>query len=374
MKNDKQSMSISQRGLSLVELMVGLAVGLVISLGLLMLVAGTSNAFKIQDDFSRLQENGAAALHYLVDDIRMAGFYGLAMSSGSVSLDSATLATAGINAIANDCAAGNPTPPWSLKLLQPIDVHSGLTQASVNAALPCIEANDFATSNASVIVLRGATGTPVANLAENTLYVQSSPSQSPNTILFKGSRFAALKAAGLTRSLANGNDFPIFAYQSHVYYIRPCSRPTAATCSNVLNEDGGSSIPTLVRHELSGASLQLVPLVEGVERINLLYGIDIPKNDLGIYDPVNGKYDGIVDQFTDAPGDLTQVVAVRVFVLIRAASTSPGYSDAGKRYNLGSGPDFQCTAGVDCNFRRHVFSQTTSVRNCAQRRGGGNSC
>ncbi len=365
MKIDKQPLLDKQQGLSLVELMVGLAVGLVISLGLLMLVSGTSNAFKVQDDFSRLQESGAAALHYLIDDFRMAGFYGLAMSSGSVSLDSATLATAGINAIANDCAAGSPSPPWSLNLLQPIDIQSGLTPANVHAALPCIEADDFAAGNASVIMLRGAVGTPLAAgaLDANALYVQSSPSQSPNTLLFKGANFAALKAANLTRSFANGTDFPIFAYQSHVYYIRPCSRRTAATCSNMLNDDGGSSIPTLVRHELAGASLQLVPLAEGVERINLLYGIDT-------------NNDGIVDQFIAAPTalELPSIVAVRIYVLVRTASTSSGYSDAGKNYDLGGGVNFTCTPGVDCNLRRHVFSQVASLRNCAQRRGGGNTC
>ena len=354
----------SQSGVSLVELMVGLAVGLVISLGLFMMLAGTSNAFKVQDDFARLQENGAMALRYLVDDIRMAGFYGLAMNSQSVHLDIATLATAGIGGITDDCAAGAPSPPWSLNLLQPIDVRSGLTQANVNTTLPCIQTNDFATSNASVIILRGATGSPIpaANLDATTLYVQSSPSQDPNTLLFRGGKFADLKVGELTRTFGNGDDFPIFEYQSHVYYVRPCSRPTppATTCSNLLNDDGGRSIPTLVRHQLAGSTLQLVPLVEGVERINLLYGIDT-------------NNDGVVEQFTGAPADWAQVVAVRVYVLVRTVSAAPSYSDANKSYDLGD-TTFTCTVNVDCNFRRHVFSQIASVRNCAQRRSGANPC
>lgn len=360
----------SQRGFSLVELMVGLAVGLVISLGLFMMLAGTSNAFKVQDDFARLEENGATALRYLVDDIRMAGFYGLAMGSQSVNLDSTTLGNAGINGITDDCATGTPSPPWSLNLKQPIVVESGVTKANVNATLPCIEANDFAASNASVIILRGATGAPipVANLDANTLYVQSAPSNETNTILFKGGNFAAMKTAGNTRLLGNGADAPIFEYQSHVYYLRPCSRPTAATtCSSLLDDDGGRSIPTLVRHELDYSTapqptLKLVPLVEGIERINLLYGIDT-------------NNDGVVEQFTAAPADWTQVVAVRIYVLVRTASTSPGYSDANKSYDLGDGVPFNCTvANAPCNLRRHVFSQIASLRNCAQRRGGGGQC
>ena len=54
-----------QRGLSLIEMMVGLTIGLVLTLGLFTLIANTSQSFKVQDDFSRMQENGATAFRYI---------------------------------------------------------------------------------------------------------------------------------------------------------------------------------------------------------------------------------------------------------------------------------------------------------------------
>ena len=103
------------------------------------------------------------------------------------------------------------------------------------------------------------------------------------------------------------------------------------------------------------------PLVQGVEMIDFLYGVD-----------ANG--DGVPDRFTAAPagGDWAGVVVVRVSVLVRDTLGSAGYDDTGKVYDLnGDGvADFTCTANVNCTFRRHVFTQNFQVRNVAQRRGG----
>jgi len=349
----------SQRGISMVELLVGLTISLVISLGLFMMVAGTSNAFKVQDDFARLQENGASALRYLVDDIRMAGFYGNGASVASVNLDSLPVIAAD-----NDCGAvvaGPPARPFALDLATPFAVRSDLTPDTVSGVFPCIAKANFY-PDSLVIVLRGATGTAAAALDGNTLYVQSNPSQDPNTILFRGDSFAAMKTAVQTRSFSNGDDAPIFAYQTHVYYIRPCSRPTGGLPAKPLcqgSDDGGRPVPTLVRQELANQKMQETALIEGVERLNMLYGID-------------SDNDGVADQFTAAPADPTQVVGGRIFVLVRTDATASGYSDAAKSYDLGGGMTFNCTLqAAPCNVRRHVFSKITSVRNCAQRRGGG---
>ncbi|MBE7422839.1 MAG: PilW family protein [Zoogloeaceae bacterium] len=369
-----------QAGLSLVELMVGLAIGLVLSLGLVVMLSGTSRNFKVQDDFARLQENGALALRYLLDDVRTAGFYGWAASVGSID---PTLRAA--IAIANDCGAAVNAPGAALNMELPISVDNTLTPASVAAAYPCITGNNFL-SGSPVIALRGAPGyrvwdrnnndnllddlTAEPNFA-NTIYVQSSPAQDPNTIIFQGSGYAALRASGQHRAYTPSSgvvcalcEGPVFEYQSHVYYIRPCSRPTppATDCSPAGTDDGGRSIPTLVRHELVGTVMQLTPLVEGVERLTLLYGVD-------------DNQDGIPDRYTGNPAGLGEsITAVRIDVLVRTTTRTAGYDDAGKTYNLGGGVVFTCTPGVDCDFKRHVFSQTAQVRNCAQRRGLVGTC
>ncbi len=375
-----QAMQAAQSGLSLVEMMIGLAIGLVLSAGLLTLLANTSRSFKVQDDFARLQENGALTLRYLLDDVRMAGFYGWASSVGS-------LETTMRNAIAitSDCGAVVTASGAALNMELPISVDNALTPATVTAAYPCIAANNFL-AGSPVIAMRGATGYRVwdrnanDNLTDdiaaetnftNTLYVQSSPAQDPNTIIFKGSDYAALRAAGLNRAYTPGGGIvcagcegPVFEYQAHVYYVRPCSRPTAPAteCSPAGTDDGGRSIPTLVRHELVGTTMQLTPLVEGVERLTLLYGQDT-------------NQDGIPDRFTGNPAGLgDSITAVRLAVLVRTTATTPGFDDSNKTYDLGGGVTFTCTPGIDCNFKRHVFTQTVQVRNCAQRRGLVGTC
>ena len=65
-----------QAGFSLVELMVALALGLLILVGLSTLFANTSVARGEIDKACRQIENGRFALQTLTDDIRHAGYYG----------------------------------------------------------------------------------------------------------------------------------------------------------------------------------------------------------------------------------------------------------------------------------------------------------
>ena len=80
----REERRLAPRGLSLVELTVGLAIGLVLTLGLFTLISNQSLAFKVQNDFARMQENGATALRYIGDSVRMAGFYGYTMNPANI--------------------------------------------------------------------------------------------------------------------------------------------------------------------------------------------------------------------------------------------------------------------------------------------------
>ena len=67
-----------QHGLSLVELMVALTIGLFLTAGIIQLFIGTSQTYRFNESMSRLQENGRFALEILARDLRMAGFSGCA--------------------------------------------------------------------------------------------------------------------------------------------------------------------------------------------------------------------------------------------------------------------------------------------------------
>ena len=85
--------------MSLIELMIGLTIGLMLTLGLFTLIAGQSTTFKTQDDFARMQENATSALRYIGDSIRMAGFYGFTQDPAAISL------TAGAVSTSADCGS-----------------------------------------------------------------------------------------------------------------------------------------------------------------------------------------------------------------------------------------------------------------------------
>lgn len=62
-----------QKGLSLVELMIGIALGLVVILAVVYVFAGSRASYRHQESFSGVQEAGRIALEVLSRDIRMAG-------------------------------------------------------------------------------------------------------------------------------------------------------------------------------------------------------------------------------------------------------------------------------------------------------------
>lgn len=65
-----------QVGVTLVELMVAMAIGLVLTAGIGQIYLGTRNVYRINENAARLQENGRFAIDELNRDIRMAGFAG----------------------------------------------------------------------------------------------------------------------------------------------------------------------------------------------------------------------------------------------------------------------------------------------------------
>ena len=368
---------VRQAGLSLVELMVGLSIGLFLTLGLFTLISNTSNTFKVQDDFARMQDNAAAAMRYLGGSLRMAGFYGYASDATVINT-----ALGGVTTT-TDCGSGTNTPStnWAINLQVPVFGINGLTPLTVNTAVPCIASANFVSvpGGQQILVTRGAIGVRIpdpnadGNLTDGvaaqrnyttTVFVQSDPSAG---LIFYGKDFATLKGSAQTRTLPNGNDIDIFEYAVHVYYLRPCSRfASGTTCT--AGADDGKPIPTLVRQELQGSAMTEVALAEGIERMSFLYGID---------NTGAGGPDGVTDTFTANPGsaDWGNVVSVRVALLVRASSPTSQHDDSDKTYDLdGDGNvDYRCTTDTltpaPCSYKRKVFTQLFQLRNIAQRRG-----
>jgi len=67
---------VRERGLTLVELMVAMALGLVILIGVVYVFAGSRASYRHQESYSAVQESGRIALELMGRDLRMAGHTG----------------------------------------------------------------------------------------------------------------------------------------------------------------------------------------------------------------------------------------------------------------------------------------------------------
>jgi type IV pilus assembly protein PilW len=114
----------SQRGLSLIELMVALTIGLLLSFGILQIFSASKTAYQLQEGLSRIQENGRFAAQFLQGKLRMAGF----MGCGN---DMARSANGGfINHLAR--YGGNPLP--ELRFQRPVEGFSFSGELDAGAA------------------------------------------------------------------------------------------------------------------------------------------------------------------------------------------------------------------------------------------------
>lgn len=353
-------------------------------------MGSTGTAFKNTTNIAHSQDAAATAMKYLGDSIKMAGFYGYTADPSmiGVSADSSM-------AVANDCGSSTnpPASNWAVQTTNYLMPVFGQTSTTINGVFPCIKTSNFE-QHSPLLITRYANGHSMAyplfgtspaqaNGTMNSaaldsvnnpgkVFIQADPG---GGILFRASQFDTIKAAGNSRSrlkkatdiqaayagaaVNDPIDISIQEFSSYVYYVRPCSNTNnAGNCSGV------DTIPTLVRQELTSSGSQPtmteVPLVEGIERVYYIFGIDTDNN-------------GTPNIFTDspAPADIQNIVSIKVSLLVRDITSSSTYSDSGKTYDLSgiglSGGLFTCS-GSSCNYHRKVYSETFQVRNSSLRR------
>lgn len=330
-------------GLSLVEMMISIAIGLIILAAVVTIFANTSSARNELERTSRQIENGRYAVELLSDDLRLAGFYG-ELNVGSV-----------IPPLPNPCST--TAADWASAIplhLQGYDNGSG--------APACIPASLKA--NTDIVAVRRAR-TCVAGVSDcpasaaGTPYIQVSlcgteaGSATPYVLGLQGT-------ATFDRKLKNCAAGPPFAglrqYFVNIYFIST-------------DNGAGQNIPTLKRMELTGSSLIETPLVEGIEHFNIEYGID-------------NNHDGVPDAYTTDPTNYTyagcmactpvenwtNVVTAKFFILARNIEVSPGYIDT-KTYSLGTdAAGNPITFTPSDSYRRHIYTSLVRIANPAGRR------
>jgi type IV pilus assembly protein PilW len=82
--NSRSAARRPQAGLSLIELMIAIALGALLLLGLVQIFGGVRNTFGTNEALSRIQENSRFALEFIRRDVRMAGHFGCLNEFGHI--------------------------------------------------------------------------------------------------------------------------------------------------------------------------------------------------------------------------------------------------------------------------------------------------
>jgi type IV pilus assembly protein PilW len=337
-----------QRGVSLIEVMVAITISLMLLAGLVTIMTNTSHSYGETNKASRQLENGRYTMQLLKESIQHTGFYGehylLADPPG---------------ALPDPCATAAGTLEGAMPLaIQGYDAPSALPSPLSN----CLsDANHVNGTDILVIRRASTTSTAMGSLDQGRVYLQSRADDFVLAAADDGTNnsttFNLLKADATTSA-------DIRDYRVEIYFISPCNVPSSGnTCTSTA--DNGSPIPTLKRIILSrnvtATALITEPLVEGIEDLQIEYGIDRSGNGIP-----NESTSGANNEYITAPAlaDWENVMSVRLFVLVRNTTQSTAYTDA-KTYTLGqAGP----VGPFNDAFKRHLFSSTIRLVNPSGRR------
>ena len=326
-------------GLTLIELMVALTIGLFLIAGTLAVFSKTRDLYRTNEANARLQETARLAMSVIETDLRMANFWGFSnrpdLIDDAAEPGEPTPASLGAGAAAaiNQCGLN-----WGIDLLRYVEGSNN------TYTLACGPGTDGTWATApgsdSLTVRRASPGViPQAQLANFSGAVKIQTSRVLSRV-FSGAAIPAGFDPDSTRT-----------HQLLVrsYYVAPRS-------------NASPNVPSLRRKSLSfnGANtlVEDEEIVPGVEDLQVEYGIDL--ND----DQSADTYlTGNLVTATDA------IVSARVWLLVRAENFEVGFSD--DRVYAYSDRALPGAAALQAGqayapadrFRRVLISKTVQLRN-----------
>jgi type IV pilus assembly protein PilW len=325
----------AQEGLTLVEVMIAMVLGLLVTAAVLSMYLGTSRNFSQDERYAFLQENGRYALKALSEDVGMADFWGPLVNTDTLSA-SFTPASGGC---ADAIAIFDATPGLRFNDNHPT--------SPVPQFTPCTTVTAHHLATTDVLVVKRVRGAPVAE----TFIDVSDVDEDGNTTeqITQGSGdlqngTVYVRTNGTTGSFiqdASSSNAPALGeadweYMPRLYFVRD------------YYETVGDGVPALCRLDIHGVELNdLDCIAEGVQDLHFQFGLDTNR-------------DGLADQYIASPTDsqMSQVVTARIYLLVRSSQPDNFYTN-NKTYQLGDvgvGP-------FNDGYYRRVFTTTVAVRN-----------
>ena len=367
-------------GLSLIELLVAMVLGLTLALGVVQIYVGTTATERDAEARLRMQENGRFALNFLGNEIRMAGYLGCQGSiqgssvnntlngpdntfqpdTGIQGWEAGGTAPGTINNSAADVATvSSTTAEWTtgdasfnipnVQAVPNSDIlrlwggwgssgtvtsvdNSGADPVVVAEADVGIEANDF-------LIISDC---EQADFVQACSVVSNAPATTDTITLTTGCAPGNIAAAFVTSTAPA----EVIRLEGALYYVG--KRGNVAT-----------NPPTLMRSVLSatGTAAAAEELIEGVESMQLLYGVNTDQD-------IRATVDAYLT--ADNVTNWDEVISVRVSLLMQSVEegTVPSpqpYTFDGVTYDGGGG-----NGALPADERaRRVFTATISLRNRA---------
>jgi type IV pilus assembly protein PilW len=335
-----------QAGLSLVELMIAIAVGLILLAGMTALISRQSSARAELDKSGRQIENGRYALTLLAADIEHAGFYG--QYGGTLTVPAALPDPCATDAASIDAGLALPLQGYDAPATVPAPLSGCLDDADHVAGTDILVVRRFeASATLPTVATANEAGRVYVQTTPDAIVTGVGPDPDPAAPMLY-----TLKQKDVTTPA------PLRRYVQHIYFISPCHRYAGGASSCTAAADDGRPVPTLKRLEIGAVggttSFVTTPLVEGIENLQFDYGID-----------PNGGGAAAVPFATDpALAQWPNVMAVQVSILARNTEPSTGYSDA-KTYTLGESGS---VGPFNDAYKRHVYTGLVRAVNISARK------
>lgn len=252
-----------QRGLSLVELMISITLGLVLMAGVIHVFLSSRAVFSTQQAMSRAQENGRLGMELISEDIRMAGYWGCANRDSPM---------------ASDLSGGF----WDDYVLgfEPNAIQS-VTATTISGLAPAPIADMPA------LVVRYASGAPLLLTAQNgtdSVTVGGSvanncigevcankPAVISNCVAVRVFKPTAITGSG-TAQITHAGSWESNALTSIHDVFYPGAEVLAANTIVFYLANNTAGKPSLYRHDsLSGSAVEVI---EGVEKIHFQFAVN----------------------------------------------------------------------------------------------------
>jgi type IV pilus assembly protein PilW len=330
-----------QRGLTLIELMIALVIGLLIIAATSVLFAGSSRSRNEIELSAGVTENGRYALDVLVRELSQTGFYGSLVkptTAGTPIVTAAEAATA-------MCLTGNANlNAWQDSLSYYALGLGSAAGLNIDADPSCITRK---AGTDAIFIQRASTcavgdpDCPAESSANAYLQVSECGSEYSATPIVLAPGGSGASTFALQTKTCAGTPAPKRKLVRRIYYVSP---------ANALSYQ---DIP------LNGALPDPVVLVENIEQMQIEYAFDTSSPPDGTPDVFAAATNPNVPPALPPYTDWTQVIGVRIWVLATSGDSSQNTRNAAS-FALGADTSISIAAKAAGNPKRRVYSSYIS--------------